>query len=56
MENEELTFFLEATDWIIYDYNDLSNDDPDKIIIKDGEGARPEGKDFVSIDILDYFD
>jgi len=55
LENEELTYYLEAANWIIYDYNDTSNDGGGLYIL-DGEGARPEGKDFISIQILDYFE
>lgn len=53
MDVEELTFFLEAADWIIYDYNDVSNDYSSGIVLVDGEGARPDGKDFISIEIID---
>ncbi len=56
MENEELTFFLEAAHWIIYDYNLLYNDSGWPIVIEDGEGARPEGKNFISIEIIDAFE
>jgi len=56
MENDTLTFFLESADWIIYDYNDTSNDYSDQIVIEDGEGARPQGKDFISIEIKDDLD
>lgn len=55
MENDTLTFYLEAADLIIYDYNDPSNDQLWTIIIEDGEGARPEGKIFLRIEIEDQF-
>ncbi|MEJ2595919.1 MAG: hypothetical protein P8100_12535 [bacterium] len=54
MDNDTLTFYLEAADWIIYDYNDPSND-IGGIFLADGEGARPFGKDFISIQIEDEF-
>jgi len=55
MEDTELTDFLLAADLIVNDYNDPSNDNssPYDILVLDGEGARPIGKDFVSISIKD---
>jgi hypothetical protein len=53
MNNTELTFYLAAADWIIYDYNDPSNDGS-QIVIEDGEGARPAGKHFMRISIEDW--
>lgn len=55
MENDTLTFYLEAADLIIFDYNDTTNDSGWPIVIEDGEGARPAGKDFVSVEIVDDF-
>jgi hypothetical protein len=56
MENDELTFFLEAGHWIIYDYNLLYNDSGWDVVIEDGEGARPQDKNFISIEIIDDFE
>ena len=56
MEDTELTDFLLAADLIVNDYNDPLNDGGMwGIMILDGEGARPIGKDFVSISIEDLF-
>jgi len=55
MENEELTYYLGNGDWIIYDYNDPSNDYEWTVVIEDGEGARPEGKVFLKIEIEDNY-
>ena len=52
LQNEELTNFVMHADWIIYDYNDPSNDFGN-IIIEDGEGARPYGWNFIRIEIMD---
>ncbi len=55
MENTELEDYLLAADLIINDYNDPTNDVWPTIYILDGEGARPVGKEFVNIDIVDYY-
>ena len=56
MENEELTFYLEAAHWIIYDYNLTNNDFYSTILVEDGEVARPQGKNFIRIEIIDNFE
>ncbi len=55
MHNTELTYRLEGAHQIIYEFNDISNDLYGKIIIyeEDNEGARPEDKVFISIEITD---
>jgi len=55
IENDSMTFYYDAAEWIIFDYNDVSNDLYPYIKIEDGEGARPVGKDFILIEIEDYF-
>jgi hypothetical protein len=56
LHNEELTEFLDKYDNIVYNYNDVSNDISNTVIIEgDDEGARPEDKNFISIDIEDNY-
>ena len=54
MEINELDYYLNEANTIIYSYNDPSNDGSSTIYIYEvGEGARPADKDFISIEITD---
>ncbi len=55
MQNNELTDYLGEYDYIIYTYNDTSNDASTYINVWDNEGARPEGKVFIRIQITDSY-
>lgn len=55
MEYTEMNYFYDEADIIIYDYNDPTNDGPQDIYVYEEEGARPAGKDFISISIIDSF-
>ncbi len=54
MQNNELAEYLNEYDNIIYTFNDPSNDNG-ALLIEDGEGARPFGKNFIRIHIVDDF-
>jgi len=54
MQNEELTRYLNEYDYIIYTYNDISND-YGSIVIEDNEGARPDGKVFIRLQVTDSY-
>ncbi len=54
MQNEEISDYLSEYDNIIYTYNDISNDFG-SILIEDNEGARPDGKVFIRIEVPDDF-
>ncbi len=56
MQDAELTYRLEGAHSLIYNYNNLANDNSIWDIVIDeenGEGARPEDKEFISIEIED---
>lgn len=55
LHDTELTELIQHAHYIIYDYNEIWNDDSWAIIVADGEGARPDGKDFINISIIDNF-
>jgi len=56
IEDDAMNDYLDKYDYIIYHFNDTENDgDEHNIFVFNGEGARPVGKNFISVEIEDAF-
>jgi len=55
IENDEMNNYLSEYDYIVYEYNNTGNDGSGMIFVFNGEGARPGGKNFISVAIEDAF-